>query len=530
MSAARSAGPDGLLHKAVRAYRSGNRRKAKDLYRRILRKQPAHLDALYLLGSILAEEGELEAGESLLQKASALKPESPMIHANLGTLYSRKRDHDRARRHFRRAIELAPDTLEAHLGLAQSQMREGDLEAAFETMDCAKILDGERLETRLLCADLHAKNGDCTTAHNILAPLVEAHPQHGQVVMTYTQLVLNSGFAGHRDGRTLTEAVRLNEAAAAASPSAAFYFNLGQLKERLGQYEPAFRDYERGNRLAGRRVDRAAEARKFAAERAAFAPDRCASLARAKTKRPHRPVFLVGMPRSGSSLVEQVLASHPAVGGLGEFAEIWLISQDLPSLLGTKTSYPDCVAQMAGEDCDALAERYLSRARPSRPDARHWTDKSLANHRRLGLISLLFPEARVIHCLRDPLDTCISCFFNDFYGDWDVCYDLGSLGWYYREYRALMDFWADSLDLPILDVSYETLVREPEPTVRRMLAFLELPWDDACLEFHSNRRYVATLSHHQVRRPLYRSSIGRHEPFDPWLGPLRAALGDVLTA
>jgi tetratricopeptide (TPR) repeat protein len=521
---------DVLVRKAVRAYQSGNWRKAKDIHRRILRKQPKHVDALYLLGSILAEEGDLKAGEAFLQKALAVKPDSPMIHANLGNLYAEKRDQLRADRHFERAIELAPNTLEAYIGLAQSRARGGDLEAAFETMDFAEASGGKRLQTRLVQANLHAKNGDCETAHGILAPLLEAHPDDGQVVMSYTQLVLNSGFAGHRDRQTLAEAVRLAEAVVAVSPNAALYFSLGQLKERLGDHGSAFRDYERGNRLADRRMDKAAEAHKFAAARATFARDRYANLARARTKRDARPIFLVGMPRSGSSLAEQILASHPAVGGLGEYAGIRLMADDLPGLLGTKTSYPECIAGMDESHCDALAERYLSQARPSRPEARCLTDKSLANHSYLGLISLLFPEARVIHCLRDPLDTCISCFFNDFHGEWDFCYDLESLGWYYREYRALMDFWAETLDLPILDLSYETLVEEPEPTVRRLLSFLELPWDDACLEFHRNRRFVATLSHHQVRQPLYRSSMGRHQPFGPWLGPLRAALGDIATA
>jgi tetratricopeptide (TPR) repeat protein len=226
------------------------------------------------------------------------------------------------------------------------------------------------------------------------------------------------------------------------------------------------------------------------------------------------PVFVVGMPRSGSSLVEQILASHPEIHGAGELLQLRaLFERAVP---GAES---------------AIAERVLDRLRRRSPDARRIVDKDLANFLHLGLIHRILPRARIIHCRRDPLDTCFSAYTRLFVGNLGFTYDLVELGRYYRDYHALMAHWRRVLPSGVfLDIDYESLVADPRSETRRMLDFIGLPWNDACENFFTAKRLVSTASSAQVRRPIYRSSIGRAKMLRSHLQPLIEALGDLASA
>jgi hypothetical protein len=238
--------------------------------------------------------------------------------------------------------------------------------------------------------------------------------------------------------------------------------------------------------------------------------------------RDERPVLIVGMPRSGTSLTEQILASHPAVLAGGERSELGLLAL---ATAGDGLEYPESVARLSREQLEAMGRHYLDAVGRPGSAARRITDKMWQNFEYLGLAQLMLPGARVIHCVRDPLDCGLSCFFQHFFGSGVAfSYDLGHIGAYMVEYRRIMDHWRSVLSLPMFELRYESLVSEPEATIRRLLAFLDLPWDPACLDFHQSARQVRTASFEQVRRPLYRSSVGRHRPYERWLGPLRESL------
>jgi hypothetical protein len=238
-------------------------------------------------------------------------------------------------------------------------------------------------------------------------------------------------------------------------------------------------------------------------------------------------VFIVGMPRSGTSLVEQILAAHPAVFGAGELTAIGRIS-----LLRNRAglSYGGWLERLDGAALEGLAARYLRELRALAPGAERVTDKMPFNFLHLGLVELLFPRARVVHCVRNPLDTCLSCYCNGFADAYPFTRDLGALGAYYRGYAQLMQHWHATLRLPLHALSYEKLIAAPERVIRELVAFCGLPWDDACLRFHASARKVSTPSYHQVRKPLYASSVGRYKAYAEHLAPLREALGADLVA
>jgi hypothetical protein len=227
-----------------------------------------------------------------------------------------------------------------------------------------------------------------------------------------------------------------------------------------------------------------------------------------------KPVFVVGMPRSGSTLVEQILSSHPRIAGAGELGDISNLVMRLQRHAG-KAAWPAC-----GE----LSRQYLDRLDEAGPNAERVIDKALLNFLHLGLIQMLFPAARVIHCTRDPLDTCLSCYFHDFTGTHHYSYDLDTLGRFYRQYQRLMAHWSAVLSLPIKQVSYEALVADPDTQSRALVDFCGLKWDERCSRFYDNRRSVVTSSASQVRQPVYRRSVNRHRHYDNYLEPLKRAL------
>jgi hypothetical protein len=254
-----------------------------------------------------------------------------------------------------------------------------------------------------------------------------------------------------------------------------------------------------------------------------YSPEFMARMPRASI-RSERPVFIVGMVRSGTSLVEQILASHPAVYGAGELPDIIQTVLSLHTVLGTEQHYPQCLSKLTQEKTDWLAQQYLGHLASLSPDAARVIDKMPGNFMHLGFIELLFPGARIIHCMRDPLDTCLSAYFQDFSRTHQYSYDLSNLGAFYREYLRVMQHWREVLKLPMLEVRYEELVANQEAVTRRMVEFCGLEWDERCMQFHKAKRYVATASYDQVRQPLYNKSAGRWKHYERFLEPLRKGL------
>jgi hypothetical protein len=307
--------------------------------------------------------------------------------------------------------------------------------------------------------------------------------------------------------------------------TASLHFAAAQLLERLGRYEEAFAHATRANLNLATTYDPRRMQAMVDSCIELFLPSQLPAIARA-TNRDPTPVFIVGMPRSGSTLVEQVLASHPQVFGGGELMWVNRLWHSLLGRVGINDSSLDqALARMSPADADAVAAEYLLPLHALQPNAVRVIDKNLANVMHVGLIWALFPGARVIHCRRNPLDTCVSCYMTDFAEVLPFTCSLPAVGHFHRQVDRLMSHWKQVLDLPILEIDYEEVVADLEGHARRMLQFLDLPWDERCLQFHRNPRRVTTASKSQVRRPIYYSSIGRWRRYEPWIGPLREVLG-----
>jgi len=295
------------------------------------------------------------------------------------------------------------------------------------------------------------------------------------------------------------------------------HFALAKVYDDLKRYAEAFASLKQGNALQRRLTpyDEAAETALLRNIAVLFSADFLAAHAGAGDAS-EVPVFIVGMPRSGTTLIEQLLASHPEVVGAGEVSDL----AEIFDALGAGKRGPSAA------ELKQTGARYVQRLRAKAPQARRITNKMPGNFASVGLIAAALPKARIIHLRRDPLDTCFSCYTKLFERAHLYSYDLAELGRYYRAYEGLMAHWRAVLPPgAMLEVAYEELIADFEPVARRIVGYCGLAWDDACLSFHKTARPVDTASSFQVRQPLYRSAVGRAGNYRQWLGPLREALG-----
>jgi hypothetical protein len=301
------------------------------------------------------------------------------------------------------------------------------------------------------------------------------------------------------------------------------HFALGSANADLGRHDDAFRAYAAGNTLKRAQVTYDEQAVLGMLTRIAQVFTAPLLRARAGEGDPSSlPVFVVGMPRSGSTLIEQILASHPSVFGAGEST---VFNDAVRAVLPRGARFPEGAASLTGEQLRLMGGRHAAAMSAIAPRAARVVDKTLGNFAYAGMIHLALPNARIVHVHRDPLDTCVSCFTKLFASEFRYSYDLGELGRYYRAYAALMDHWRRVLPEGVmLDVRYEDVVADLEGWARRIVAHCGLDWDPACLTFHDTARAVSTYSATQVRRPIYTSAIGRWRAHEHHLGPLMREL------
>jgi tetratricopeptide (TPR) repeat protein len=533
----------------------GRLAEAEAAFRKALACQADHVGAINQLGALLLERGDPEGAASYLERAIALAPRAAEprfwmalaceargrsdealnrllavtrqtpdfipAHIHAARLLGAQGALADAVRHYRRWTELAPESAIAHTELGLALTRLGELEEARGVLTRALALDPDDERAVACMASLMEHRGEVEPAWALLGPRVEAGTAGPDAVAVFAAVA-------PRLDRT-AQALDLIERALADDAldpprREALHFAAGNLCDRSKDYDRAFAHYEKANALRRTPFDRAAHAAHVDALMEAFSADALARLPRA-SNRYRLPLFIVGMPRSGTTLVEQILASHPQVFGAGERPEITWYTQRLAAMLGTQVPYPQCVAELDRATLDTLAERYHGALRRLDPVATRVTDKMPNNFLHLGLIGLLLPGARVIHLIRDPRDNCLSCYFQAFTGAHPYAQDLGDLGSYYRQYERLMAHWRAVRPLPMLEVRYEELVADQEGQSRRIVAFAGLEWDERCLRFHESDRPVATASHDQVRRPMYKGAMERWRRYEAHLGPLLEALG-----
>lgn len=466
--------------------RTGRGEEALALLRGLVDHHGESAEAAHALAQALSQCGRHEDALAWCERCAALSPDTPAYWNDLGRALAKLQRFEEALQRYERAIALQPGRSDFHFNKGVALQALGRFDAAVEAHEAALSIQPI-----------------LTEAHYSLS-MIRRGQDHGAEIERLEALLAEP---------RLTDDRRVNG-----------HFTLGRLYDECGDVAKAFRNFQSANDLKARQMPFDTARFDGYVDSLIEIYDKDFFAARKDHGNPsRRPIFIVGMPRSGTTLVEQILASHPDVHGGGELDDIRQMINRLPALTGDQ-AYPACAEAIDKALSRALAEEYLSSLERRFPAAPHVTDKMTGNYLRLGLIGQILPNAIVIYCRRDPLDTCLSCYFQNFADGLAFSYDLRHLGHVYRAHERMMSHWNAVLPRPILEVAYESLVKEPEEQVRRLLAFCDLSWNRNCLTFHLNEREIQTASFWQVRQPLYTSSIGRARAYAAHLGPLRDGL------
>ena len=513
------------IEAATAALVADDRREAEELFRGILQADPSHVAALCGLAALSLAADRAYDTERLLRHALKQSAYVPLAYRGLGTALirlGRLKEAEAAARHLQKIEPESPQTWVALAAVATRLMRQEDALRAYER---AADLKPDEVGLRVSAGHVQKTLGRRRDSEASYKAALQMDPGIGEAYWSLADLK-NYAFSEEE-----IEAMQqlLARDKRGRSNEAQLHFALGRAFEQRQQYPQAFAHYAEGNAL--RRLDAPFDMARFErrCERIRTFFDTGFFAARAGCGDPSpAPIFIVGLPRSGSTLIEQILASHSRVEGTMELPNILNIVGQFDDLSAGRTGYPETVGRASTAQLAALGRRYLEETAPLRSGREHFTDKLPNNFSHIGLIHAILPRATIIDARRHPMDACFSTFKQHFAEGQTFSYDLEDLGRYYRCYLSLMDHWDAVLPGKVLHVQYEALVREPEAQIRRLLGHCGLAFEAACLRFHETRRSVRTASAEQVRQPIYTSGVGHWRNFEKELEPLRRALGDCL--
>jgi len=497
----------------------GKMAEAETAYQQALRCDPNLADAYSHLGVLLRGQGRIAEAENHCRRALELIPDYADAHNNLGNVLREQERYDEAEASYLRALELRPNFAEAYYNLGnvhKEQSRYGDAEADYR----------RALEIRPDYAEAHNKLGNSLKEQGRMEEAAIAFEAAIAIKPDFVKAHYSlSAIKTYREGdphlamldQQIAQVDEMSDEARIR-----FWFAVGKAKDDTGRFDESFAAYQEGNRLKRASVTWDDAFEDAALERMLTVFSREFFAACPKPQAVGRaPIFIVGMPRSGTTLLEQILATHPGVHGAGELPDMSeVIMAAMPN--ADPAQFPNAVPGLSLQDLLRVGEQYTDRIWQLAPDAVRITDKMPSNFFYLGMIHLMLPHAKIIHAMRDPMDSCFSCFsrlFNE--NNLGFTYDLETLGRYYVRYSKLMRHWHAVLPPgTILDLRYEDMVADTEGQARRLLDYLDLPWDEKCLDFHQNKRQVKTASAAQVRKPIYKTSLARWKRFGGHLDPL----------
>ncbi|MER9679315.1 sulfotransferase [Mesorhizobium sp. M0184] len=517
----RAQADDMLLKQAYDFQQAKRLAEAKELCRRVLERTPNHPLALYIMGTLFIGLDD-EIALRYLARAVGEEPRNPYYHLSLGETYLKVSEYSPAITHIQQALKLKPDLLEALCALGRAYVEFDKADMALPLYERALKINRDHPRVRAGLASALIGLGRMDEAEIYLKEAIE---RRIAMPAAYNELVRTRKFT--EEPAELKSILReLGNPKLDPDSAMTLHHAAGKVLNDLKRYDDAIDHFKKAKQVAGYKFDLETYRRWVDSTIEFFNPDMLA--AKAGYGSPSEvPVFVLGMPRSGTTLTEQICASHPDVHGAGELSKLRRTANAIGLTRLSAQGLGQSIVPITPDLAKMLTEGHLSYLRERAPTALRIVDKMPQNFELIGLIGLLFPNARIIHCRRDAIDNCLSCFFLNFSKGHSYITDLQTLGLYYREYDRLMRHWDKVFPGRIFESRYETLVADQEAQSRRLIDHLGLPWDDACLRFFENDGSVNTASRWQVRQPIYRSSVKHWKNYEGKIQPLIDALGDL---
>ncbi len=494
-------------------------KESEEPYRRALALKPRDPSILNNLALALLDLDRPDEALALLQQSIAVDPRNHNTFTYFASAYHEKELYDEARAAAERALSLKPDDPDSHNIMGQILLEQGQADAAIASFEKAVSLKPDLSDAYNNMGNALKELGRFDEARAAYLKALEIDPKATSVLLNFA------------DGRKFTaddpylrtlESLAADLGSLSEDEQMQVHFALGKAYADMDRHGDSFRHLLAGNALKRRKIDydEAGTAAFCGRIRTVFAPELITRLA-GRGDPSRLPIFILGMPRSGTTLVEQVLASHPKVFGAGEIKDLDAVVRSVKADGVEPAPYPEFMLAFDPDHLRRFGSQYVKRLAAYSTTAERVTNKMPSSFFYVGLIHLAMPNARIIHTRRNPIDTCVSCFTKLFTGAQNFSYDLGELGRYYRMYDELMAHWRRVLPKDaMLEVPYEALVEDFEPWARRIVEFCGLEWNDACLAFHETKRPVRTASASQVRRPVFKSSVGRWLAYKDLLEPL----------
>lgn len=516
----------GKLAHAAEHHKEGRYEEAERLYREIIRVNPKNVDAIRMLGRVALSASRNVDAERLFRRAIELAPDFAGAITDLGRVLKEQSRFDEAVECFERVVELEPDSPQAHFQLAAVLAPAALTYRAIESYEKALELNPKFPGARLGLGHVLKTVGRQEAAIEAYRECIRLRPDNGESywslanLKTYRLSDEDIAAMEKRLGQDdLTHQSRVN-----------FLFALAKALEDRGNFDRAWEYYAEGN--ATQRMEEKYDPVATEVMHEAIMEVFDGDLLEKNTGigNPDRsPIFIVGLPRSGSTLIEQILASHSQVEGTSELPYVGRVATSLNRNRADGINYPHAVRELSAEHFQTLGQDYLDLARMHRTEGTaRFIDKMPNNFPAVGFLHLILPNAKIIDARRYPLDSCLGCFRQLFAKGQAFTYDLNDIGEYFLEYERMMNHWHEVLSGKVLTVQYEELVNDVDVEVRRMLDYCELPFEEACLRFYETDRPVRTASSEQVRQPIYKRSVGFWRNYDDKLGELREVLAPVL--
>jgi tetratricopeptide (TPR) repeat protein len=480
-------------------------------YQKAVALRPDFFQAYNNLGNVLKALGRREEAIEQFRRALVVKPDFPIAHNNLGNSLQAAGHREEAVSHYRQAIALHPNYPEAHNNLANVLRLLGRGVEALPHYERALAADPGYVEAQHNYGNALKELGRFDEAASAFRRTIALDPKNAGA---YLDLAETQKIMPDDPATVAMERLAGDKNALSNAERLPMHFALGRVYDDQGRHDDAFRHFALGNAMRRREIsyDEARTVEYFSEIKRIFTPELMRDKAGSGDPSPS-PLFILGMPRSGSTLVEQILATHPKVFGAGELEDMQRLAKTL--------SYPDGLLTASADQLLEIGRSYMRSINALGRKAILVSDKMPGNFFYVGLIRLVLPNARIIHTQRNAVDTCLSCFSKFFVGQQNYSYDLGELGRYWSQYDGLMAHWRRILpEGAMLEIRYADVVADIETQARRLTAFCGLEWDDACLDFYKNKRPVLTASVAQVRRPIYQSSVGRWRAYESHLARL----------
>lgn len=533
--------------------------RAIDYYQKTMAINPNYAESLNNLGAVFTEQSDPEQGMPLLEKAVQLNPGYAEAYRNLGTCYLVLEKNQQATVSFQSALKLKPHFPEALLGLASIEQEANNFSNAEKLINQAITVDGNTANSYVQLAGLLNIMGFPERALESYEQALKIDPQDIPAHVGIGNFLTEQGKLEEAD-RYLQKALTIDATSIAThisrvqlkkvddknksfqflaekeksiatiskTKAMGINFALGKCNDDIGNYRQGFQHFLKACQLKRDKIEYSRADNTMATLNiiSTFTKELINELS-GHGFQSETPIFVLGMPRSGTTLTEQIIASHPECHGAGELA-------DLGTLIGSldtgaqKALYPQSIIDLSESKLKSLGQSYVAGLQARKPDARCITDKMPSNYFYLGLIHLILPNAKIVHVKRNPVDTCISNFSKLFKHGQHFSYDLAELGYYYRDYNNLMTHWKKVLPQgSFYEVNYENLVENTETESKALIKYCGLEWDEKCLEFHTNTRSIRTASVTQVRQPIYKSSVQRWRHYESFIEPLLNALDDL---